>query len=154
MPNTQDNTLSARRAFLEAGGWLVLLGSLNLATRSVARVWVDSARNRWVIPYNGELLLWTGCLFAAAGAALIAFSYQRLSARPLDVSALRASVLLFCASALGFAASGVAQAWMHYCRLAIPGGWTHPRSLVALSAAAAILGAAVFFAPPGRRAAR
>ena len=23
MPNTQDNTLSARRAFLEAGGWLV-----------------------------------------------------------------------------------------------------------------------------------
>lgn len=154
MPNTHETHLPGRQAFLELGGWLVFLGTLNLAARSLARVWVDSARNQWVVPYEGELLLWSGVAFLAAGALFVAMSLQRMSLRAVETSSLRASILLFCAATAGLVASGIAQAWMHYSRLAIPGGWTHPRSLVAVSAAAAALGAVVFACVPRGRPSR
>jgi len=137
------SVLTKRSALIVSGAWLGVCGMLQLGTRSLLRVWVDAQRDRWVIPYQGELLLLGAAAFIAAGIILAAFGMNSGDERRADEAAARAGILLLTSAAAGLCAAGVCQAGLHVARLAIPGGALHPRSLVgsclAFAAAGAIL---------------
>ncbi len=135
--------MTRRYALILSGAWLAAFGLMHLSTRSVLRVWVDSRKDRWVIPYEGELLLVAGAAFIAAGVIVAAFGLNSREERVPDEGCMRAGMVLLGASALGVCAAGLCQAGLHVARLAIPGGLLHPRSLVAGCAAFALAGAAL-----------
>ncbi len=122
--------MTKRYALMMAGAWLAVCGLAQLGTRSLLRVWVDSQQDRWVIPYEGELLLLAAATFAGAGIIVAAFGMNCRDDRKVDDAFLRTGILLLTAAALGLCVAGVCQAGLHVARLAIPGGDLHPRSLV------------------------
>ncbi len=124
--------MSKRSALLRFGAWLSLLAIVELSARSILRVWVDSQRDRWVLPYDGSLLLMTGGVLMLGSLTLLVFALNAkhgAASEPL----LNAGLILMGASALGLTSAGVCQAGLHVARLAIPGGLLHPRSLVLCS---------------------
>lgn len=128
--------MSKRSALLWVGSWLSLFAIVELSARSILRVWVDSQRDRWVLPYDGSLLLLSGGILMLASLTLVVFA---LNTKPGAASAplLNAGLTLMGASTLGITSAGLCQAGLHVARLAIPGGLLHPRSLVICSLAIA-----------------
>lgn len=141
-----DNQTPRRSFLLMLGALLVAAGMSDLATRSIVRVWVTSTRNPWVLAYSGEMLLATGLAMMAVGVTLMAFSFQCRHTDTVDGSLAGAAALLAIAGNAGLIAAGICQAWLHVARLAIPGGWDHPRSLVAMSLAVIALSCGCFVA--------
>lgn len=135
--------MTKRYGLIVSGAWLAVCGLAQLGTRSVLRVWVDSQRDRWVIPYQGELLLAAAAAFIGAGIIVSAFGVNSRDDRKLDEAFVRAGILLMTAAAVGLCVAGVCQAGLHVARLAIPGGTLHPRSLVVSCLAFAAAGGAL-----------
>ncbi|BCW98706.1 MAG: hypothetical protein KatS3mg024_1533 [Armatimonadota bacterium] len=135
--------MTRRYALILTGAWLAVCGLAQIGTRSLLRVWVDSQRDRWVIPYEGELLLLAAAAFTGAGIIISAFVMNCRDDGKADEAFVRAGILLLTAAALGLCVAGACQAGLHVARLAIPGGSLHPRSLVGSCLAFAVAGAAL-----------
>ena len=104
---------------------------LLFAVRSLARVWVTAKRDSAVLPYNGELLLACAITASATDVILLLDSFTSDRPKTLQRSRYLTAVLLLVSGLIGIAIAGICRAWLHTARLAIVGGWMHPRSLVA-----------------------
>lgn len=119
------------------------LGMFTLAFRAILRVWVDSQRDEWVIAFPADQLQILGVTLLSFGIILALLAAFTNRVKTVDFSLVRISFRFLSAGVFGMLASGFCQAWLHVSKLAILGGWPHPRSITVASFIA--FGLAVLF---------
>ncbi|MCC6485599.1 MAG: hypothetical protein IT209_12195 [Armatimonadetes bacterium] len=143
MDNEKDPKTSGKRSQatdLTVSAVLFALSVASLSARALGRVWVGTQRDPWVLPYEGTLPLVFALSMAGLG-LLVAILYALRGPIFLKGEAFVVSGLVFlCGACAGVVSATVCQAWLHVAKLAIVGGWYHPRALVAASLVCLALG--------------
>lgn len=133
MAQDQPPNKSSGNTLTELATAVFWLGIFTLAFRSVLRVWVDSQRDEWVIAFPADQLQVLGITLIAFGVILALLSTFQNRVKTVDFTLVRISIRFLTAGVFGMLAAGFCQAWLHVSKLAILGGWPHPRSLTLAS---------------------
>lgn len=130
---------STERALLVAAV-LIVYGIASLSARALARVWVATRHDPWVLPYPGMLGLGYGALMVGLAAATALLCLRRYPLRPGSAYWMAAGLVFTGGATLGVVEATLCQGWLHVGRLAIVGGWYHPRALIGAASLSLALG--------------